>query len=446
MAGKITVFGLGEKGVNLVKSKLHLDDGELTQAQNAEFFRNVGRGAIRKRAGLARFNNSALGSIARFTNVPLPATPVVTLWAAVESTNGTELWMSSTNGTAWAKAIAPPRSARRTKRSGANFTTYSVGRIASLDGTIYYPDDTYTQYPTAGHQPPPIRSYTGQFAGEVCQIPNNSRVGDTTNAKNVECIQTLNGTLYLTTYDGVSSVSGECGRVYKLDVRSGQLIQIGPAFGDGAGDTDPGVGLRPFSLAWCAGRLFVGMINDSGSLVATKIYSIRPFIDTAWTLENTFGSNEVAVFSMVEYQGQLYAATYAGALVQAAVYVRSSAGAWGVSDTQTVTASTYKGYKGLTVYNDELYVGYNGDSADKIRKLSAGAWTTDLDLDTLLGAGTWNLGNGIVIPTRSELYYAVEAGGGAGGIVQKKASVWTRVENFATVIGSVRGTLGYTVS
>jgi hypothetical protein len=444
MAGKINCFSLGEKGVNVVKSPLHLDDGELVSAQNAEFFRNRGRGGIRKRAGLARFNGSTLGSVARFINVPLPATPVITLWAAVDGTN-TEIWLSSVDGTTWLEAAAPVRAARTSKRSGANLTGYPIGRLASLNGTMYFPADDYVQYPTANHQAPPIRFYSGAFEGEVCQVPNSSQVGDTTNAKNVECMTTLNGTIYITTYDGASSGAGECGRVFQLDVRSGSLIQIGAAFGDGPSDINPGVGLRPFSLGWCAGRLFVGMINDSGSTLATSIYSIRPNIDQNWTLETTLGTNVIAITSMQEYQGKLYAATVAGALVQAAVQVRGSDGSWAVSETTAVTASTYKGYKGLCVYGDDLYVGYNGDGADKIRKLSAGAWSTDKDLDVLFGAGNWNVGEGLVIPTRNELYYCVAAGSGLGGIIQKKAGVWTIAGPFTSVIGSVRGTIGYTV-
>lgn len=443
--GKIACFGLGEKGVNLVKSPLHLDDGELTSAQNAEFFRNRGRGGIRKRSGLARFNASALGVIYRFLNIPLPATVTTTILAAVEGT-GVETWVISTNGTSWAEATAPVRPSRATKHVGVNFTGVAR-KIASLDGRIYYPADDFTQYPAANHQAPPIRFYDGSSQGEVCQVPNNPSVGDTTNAYNVECMQTLNGTIYLTTYDGLSAGAQQCGRVFNLDVRTGTLNQIGPSFGDGAGDTNPGdVSLRPFSIGWALGRLWLGMMNDSGSLVAAKIYSIRPGIDAAWTLEATLAANEPIVVSFAEYRGQMYAGCGAGALIGPRIYVRAAAsGAWAQSDQTAKVNSTYGFYVGLVVYNDELYAGYFETGAKFIiRKLSApgGAWATDRDLNTLLGL-FGSVGDSIVVG--SAVYYVVMSGSGSYGVVRKNAGAWAAVADFVTVIGSANGVIGYTV-
>lgn len=442
--GKITCFGLGEKGVNLVKSPLHLDDGELTNAQNAEFFRNQGRGGIRKRGGLARFNASALGVIRRFMNVPLPATPTVTLLAGVEGTN-VETWVTSTNGTAWAEAQAPPRPFRSARRTGLNFQQLATGRIASIDGRIYYPGDDYVKYPTASHQPPPIMVYDGQDSGEVCQVPNNPQVGAAANAQNVEYMATLNGTIYLTTYDGASGGARDCGRVFELDPSSGTLTQIGKAFGDGTGDIDPGVGLRPYSLGWGAGRLWVGMLNDSGSTAAASIYSILPGVDENWTLEFTFGVNEVGVLSLCEYQGLMYAGIIAGGAVVARVYVRqNNLGGWTSSDSQVAGTATYKYYTGLYVFAGNLYAGYGHflDASELIRKYDGAAWSTDLTVSTLIAGATMLEGMAI----RTAMYFVINTGGSSAGVLRKATGgAWAIVADFATVIGSSRGLIGFTI-
>lgn len=439
--GKITCFGLGEKGVNLVKSPLHLEDGELTNAQNAEFFRNQGRGGIRKRSGLARFNQSALGAIRRFLNVPLPATPTTTLLASVEGA-ATETWVISTDGgTTWAEATSPPRSFTYAKSTRVNYLGVG-GRIASLDGRIYYPSDAFIQYPTASHQPPPIMFYDGSVSGEVCQVPNNPTVGAATNAKNVEAMATLNGTVYLTTYDGQSGTPRDCGRVFNLDVRTGTLNQIGPSFGDGTGDTDPGAGLRPLSLGWCAGRLWVGMLNDSGSASGAKIYSIRPGIDEAWTLEHTGDASEVIVTSMVEYQGLLYASFAAlGAVVAKVKKRQQSDGLFVASDSQAKGVAGAAYYSGLVVHGADLYAGYTKTGTDaRIRKFNGAAWSTDRDEPVLLPTVHESISVG------GALYFVVNSGVASTGVLRKSiAGVWAVVANFSTVVGSANGVIGYTV-
>lgn len=73
MPGKSNNYTLGEFGVNRVKSPIHLDDGELLTAQNADVPFEKGNRGLRKRSGMAKLNtDAAAGSIEAMTWVPLP--------------------------------------------------------------------------------------------------------------------------------------------------------------------------------------------------------------------------------------------------------------------------------------------------------------------------------------------------------------------------------------
>lgn len=70
---KTEVWTLGLLGVNVVDGPLHLVDGELLTAQNAEPFMEEGEGGIRKRLGIALFTPDQLAAgISAITSIPLP--------------------------------------------------------------------------------------------------------------------------------------------------------------------------------------------------------------------------------------------------------------------------------------------------------------------------------------------------------------------------------------
>lgn len=59
MPGKQNVYNIGELGVDVVESPVHVGDGALLNAQNAQLAPIELEGAIRKRNGLAKFNSVA---------------------------------------------------------------------------------------------------------------------------------------------------------------------------------------------------------------------------------------------------------------------------------------------------------------------------------------------------------------------------------------------------
>lgn len=71
---RVEVWNLGILGVNVVDSPLHLKDGELTLAQNAEPYDELGEGGIRKRQGIDLFlgGGALAGAVTAITSIPLP--------------------------------------------------------------------------------------------------------------------------------------------------------------------------------------------------------------------------------------------------------------------------------------------------------------------------------------------------------------------------------------
>lgn len=73
MPGKVNVYSLGTEGVNRVKSPVHVPDGALLSAQNAEVSQDRGQRGLRKRAGMSRLTIEAgAGSILSMAAIPLP--------------------------------------------------------------------------------------------------------------------------------------------------------------------------------------------------------------------------------------------------------------------------------------------------------------------------------------------------------------------------------------
>lgn len=73
---KINVYGLGEHGINRVKSPIHVKDGELLSAQNATIRPIQAQLSLTKRDGMAKINSSAAaGAIIAIKNIPLTSVP-----------------------------------------------------------------------------------------------------------------------------------------------------------------------------------------------------------------------------------------------------------------------------------------------------------------------------------------------------------------------------------
>jgi hypothetical protein len=364
--GKVNVYGLGEKGVNLVKSPLHIDDNELRSAQNAEFYLVEGQGAIRKRSGLQKINSSVLaGEITGVIGVPLPAPGSRSVYAQL---NASPYFRVTTNGTTWADA------------AGFQSVSGSAGFKASVmvPGRFFYLGDT----------PNIVMGYDGVQEFEL------ARFGASDEAV-VHC--THAGQVIVTVVD-----SSLVHRVFSIDPVTGEMTQVG--------DTS-----MSFQMGQCGvsylGRVWIGGTDFNDSLA--KIYSAR--VGTGvWTLERTAAAAQNAYVTLGVLNGKLYAGTRVdGAGTAAIVEERTAAGAWSTSRTGS-TALVSNAYRMALVADGCLFIAYLAVGTIAIEKFTGSVWSVDKDLTA---AGEDNCIGGTV--TGSTVYYM-----STDGVVD--STVWRR--------------------
>ncbi len=378
--GKIDLYNLGSKGVNVTKSPIHMEDGELLSAQNAIPDPRGQFGAITKRDGLTPINSSATGaSILAAVLVPLPLQTVRTLYLPRRALDASQGWWTSTDAFASAASIitgGTPANPRDLTKLG-NFLVderYSGHAGCVCNNTIYYAGDDYIQYPSANHAAPTIRKFDGTTDIEVCRIPPNVDVGATTNAFSITSMLTVKGKIYVATFDGDISVPDTSykGSVFELDPITGNLRRLGTTITGGV----------PYCLASHLGKIWVGTRQfDTSQDFQGKVYSLRPETDLAWTLELTAGATYASILSLQSYRGEMFAGLEARTAVNAVIKKRDITGAWTTVETGTGT-SILNGYSALTVFNDALYAAYwnNTGGISFIRKFDGTTWSTVLTM------------------------------------------------------------------
>lgn len=367
----LAVYNLGELGVNTDKSPLHLEDGELTSAQNAMKDPLGVLGGLVKRPGLAKFNSVAgAGSIAGGIGVPLVKVNTRSIFVGNENSSGVGVgWVTSTTGfTTSAAAVTVPQSpVDYVKVSGFYGGGIFQGRTAGTAGipfnnVMIYAGNTYTQ----GTDAPPMRSYDGVTDKEIGRVPTNPSIGVPTQA--VMSVLNANGTIYLSTYDSGTTSADFKGRVFQFTPSTGVFTPLGPTFP---------AGYLPYALAWHAGRLWVGTSSQDITFVG-RVYWFRPGIDTAWTLDFSTAAGIGDIVTMLSFRGELYAGTAAKSGSSAIVTKRSSLGVWGTVDTGADTgAQNY--YSGAVLFNNAFYISYIDSSSTnilRIRKFDGTIWST----------------------------------------------------------------------
>lgn len=260
-------------------------------------------------------------------------------------------------------------------RTWAQIATFATGSAGMLGGSpgiaanfhnrLIYAGSDYT----VGATYPPIRIYDGSFDRELVRLPPTAA-----GAIPVAVLSVLvaNGTIYLSTFDTGSSSADWTGRVFSLELTTGQLTPIGPVFTTGH---------LPYALAWHNGMLWCGTHRQSAA-AAGKIYRIRPDLDTTWTEDLDLSSVSLAgVAALLSWHGTLYAGTTAAAATFAKVLKRAADGTWSTADTGSGgTATANNGFLSLCDFGTKLYASYwNNDTpaVAKIRSTSDGTtWGT----------------------------------------------------------------------
>lgn len=360
---------LGKLGVNVDKSPLHLDPGELTQSQNAIRDRLGVDGGLKNRPGLTKLNSVAgAGSLLGGTAMPVAGlVDNATLYIAQKSGGGAKQWWTSSN-----LYVSSSQSTQIAAWNDPADIQASLGDIghagAFYNGQLYYAAGGYT----VGSQSAPIRVFNGTDDRELTKLLP-------TTAKGIVSMIVAAGNLYVLTLDSGSSDADWVGRVFKLEA-NGHLTQIGSAIP---------TGYIPTALASHNGLLFVGGTRTTVTNSA-QIFRINPLDETSWTTEATFAANDYAVTALKSFRGLLYATTKnGGGVTKGKINQRSIAGAWSQVDP---TINNTGSFESLEVFGSFLYASsrnYNAAANTAvIRRSSDGTtWATVANSASTTGYG-----------------------------------------------------------
>ncbi len=446
----IRCYGLGSGGVNVVKSPIHLDDNELTKAQNAQPDNAGGLGSVRKRDGLVALNTALAGSVVGIVGLPLPDFGAVTrtMYAALGNA-AANTWVKSTDGTTWVNATVPAIAQRRTKLSAPSTIFFVNNRMVAVDHKLLYPKDNYVQYPTASSDAPPYNMFDGTNDTTIAQIPFNpgsgATPGDTDSYSILDsCLH--KGQLYISTYDPTGGSPDRNGRVFRLDYITGQLTQVGNAFGDGTAEV---VGGMPWALCSYQGLLFCGVYGITGAGVG-RVYRINTDVATAvWAEDNPTGTPlDGYVTSMREWQGNLYVACMEDDGGTAAnIFKRTSAGVYSSVTTGTgIDGGNYwavLGTFGATVPTTYLWaVNINTAGTPDTNEIwkcdTAGTWTLDKDVFATYALNL-HVGQMVVFGGAMYIVYPTSSDNGVDGFILKRTSagVYSQVLTAANLRGFI---------
>lgn len=373
--GKLSVFNLGEKGVNVVRSPIHLTDGELTQAQNAQFDQTGQEGGIRKRDGMAKVNAAALGAGASISGImPVPLTDFSELTKAiilVAEDAGVSYWDAVASDLADILSAAAPDWPAGRQYADLPFAVqrgqgHSL-RFATWADRFFYVDRNGILYSAQG-------AYTANGSYEKLFTVQNPT--GYTGSTFINDLLLANGRLYFATIDGQSGGNWG-GRVFMMNPATGVASQVGGQFGSN---------IVPQSLTYWNGYLWLGTTAHLGTGQG-RVYRIRPDIDSAWSAAvYTAPANNAICTGLAGYKGNMYATFCGLAATTAAIVVQiTPALATSVVDT----AATLGGYFGQpAVYNGVLYCPWGGvpGSASLVRSYNGTAWATAYTDPTYTGA------------------------------------------------------------
>lgn len=438
MGANVANYGIGKKGVNLVKAPVELDDAEGTQFQNAEMIPDEakgGEGSLSKRGGLLALTSALAGSILGMISLPLQTTYTRYLYVSLGSAVAGNTWMRTTDGTTWTVVTSPVRASR----TGDKFQTPHAGQTALLNcsrrGVSYktrmlYAGDDYT----VGTTCPPVMQWNGTDSVELFRVPiGPSSDGD--EPTSITDMLLANGKIYFTVAEKASSAAFHGGRVMQYDPRTSLVKQVANAIGVGAGEvTGQNV---PTCMAFFQGQLWVGLhASNSGSADVGKVIRCYPDVDTTWTTDvsNLNGKPN----SLIEFKGNLYVSTSVSDNIGTITKRTSATGVWADVDTKA-----NGDYTMLREYDSKLYaVRYFDDAADGVDIMTSSdgvTWASTRDVYLTDAASTKVRPTGAAV-FGADLFYAFHPlsapdTGTDGFIMRLRAGTWTKITTNGNISG-----------
>lgn len=285
----LSVWNLGELGVNVVDSPLHLVDGELTISQNAEPFDSEGEAGIRKRLGIGLFSSDNLGSaVLGITAVPLPDPfpPIGPGIAYLGGGTAPAARYSDDAATTWTDTTSPDPDASAVRMTEGRGFVSSAGVLYYVQNTPVEPNGTVVSWRGPGHASSTLGSVPasltiglqGYALIDAGNVPFGGVCGD---------IDT--DTLFLLVEYQTHDNTPTAWVLYKWQIGvDSAFAQLGEGFFTEAGPVagyiaDARLNLYGHPVFW-QGRVWVAVNSNSGS--NPRIYSIAAG-ETTWTLDTT---------------------------------------------------------------------------------------------------------------------------------------------------------------
>lgn len=365
MGGKLNVYNLGEKGVNVTKTPLHHEDGELLSGQNAEFYAEAGLGGLHKRPGLQAFNTSTMTNpVKGVVGVPLPGPGERAVH--VFTGTSTNIFKVTRDATAWADAEGFATDANQVTWGGETAHT----KMPELLGQFFWAGRAEGFNPSGI---PAIFGYDGEMEYELTRFDSDSLLP--------VLLGTHNGKLIATE----AALAGAEDRVWLIDPLTGEKEQIG----------DPAVLSAASAGHVTAACSFLGKVWIGCSGTGTFVFYAREG-ETTWTQDHT-EATMLSVRSMLSYKGDLYVGYGAANPTLALVEKRTVAGVWSTAQTAAAAGAISNHWDSFVIHQDKLYsifsaVGIVGVDANhtKVWQNDAGVWSVSKDFSGT-EAGSWQL-------------------------------------------------------
>lgn len=439
--GKLNVYNMAEKGVNVTKSAIHLEDGEVTKAQNFQTDPTLADGVIRRRDGLTKLNSSALaGAVKGLIALPFPDefTVTRTFYAPIDD-GTTNTWRRSTDGTTWATITsATLRKAAITAHANGTGGIYQDSMRGSapwigFNHKIYFPGDDYVSSEDGGTATDPtFYSWDGTTAVKLFTVPKSPYSTLKCQAI-VSVVPYGESELLISTNDYDTADGAVHTRVLLYNTIDGSLEQLGP-------ETD----IRGAVMAMTVyqGRIWIVPTNFVIG-VTVNVSWIRPG-DPAWTTDVALPSVSIGGVGMAEFLGDLYVGTHSSALIDAFIRKRTAAtGAWSTV-LSTDGSGVFQHLGPLIVSADKQTIFAYYDNVDgtgvkqRIVKSTDGtSWTTDLDIVADLGAG-YTVSGFPYLDSDGAIYWPLRKADDTGFIKKRtSAGVWSTVDTIAALRGQI---------
>ena len=439
MPGKISIYNLGQLGVDVVKSPVHIDDGAFTSLQNGQVDSVQGVGGIRRRDGMAKLNAVALaGAVRGMSAVPLPdfTQLVRTFYVPIDDAGAaaTFNFRKSTNGTTWATTssglVYPAQVSILTAIDGGAIHSLPSAPWAALNNRYYYPGNDYTPATTN----PTLHMWDGTTDIVLVTIPSNPFSPTVIPRGIVALVPYSAAGLLVSVLDDTNRA-----RILLLDVTTGRLTHLGPQTDMGPTPNGAGVCIRP--VVW-QGKIFWFGRNLSGG-AAMKSFWVRPG-DSTWTVDSTSATGNLNTGycqGATMFLGDLYFGSIADTGAAALLRKRAAAGGYTTAQTSgTTNQGNHYGPFGVSLDGLTMYVWQNtkavtggGTNTAGVQLILRSTDGTNFSTELDVGARLNNAHEYAGIPyvdSNGDIYWPVVTSGQLGKILKRTfaGGAWSVVD------------------